>query len=434
MKLLKIITASTLLTAGCSTAFSVPPVVRNGYDTNDTHSVDLRVVRSDGSNPGTNVSLYGTTTLVNEATGTPFQFIPGLGVLQLNGNLDLLNHGLTAGVSLLGNSTLGNGTSLFSDTLGIQNTFLTPHTLIASGALNAEVSATVSSPLQFSSGDVLGFANQSANTVFSGPVSGAAAAPGFRALVAADYGTVPSMADYNGAQGYSVSTSNGVSMWVRRGVQGTRRVEYCEDQGSGTANIFGNQIAAIAGTLIHVGPLAGVPSTLRWFTAAGGGVASGFNVNNLSASWSIPTCFTFIGNPTNITSLRCGIGLTSGTALATINNADPKTLHVMMFQLDTGAANPTHWKLYTCDGGGTSTITDTGVVASTNAACYEIVWDKVNNRVVAFINGAAVAANTTHLPAAPMRSFGAVYALTALVQGIDMEWWQLSQDFFPSMP
>lgn len=84
-------------------------------------------------------------------------------------------------------------------------------TLAANGSAGGVTSVTASSPLQSSGGATpnISFTNQSANTVLAGPAAGPAAAPTFRALVAADIPAINLAASGNGGVTGVLPIANG---------------------------------------------------------------------------------------------------------------------------------------------------------------------------------------------------------------------------------
>lgn len=99
-----------------------------------------------------------------------------------------------------------------------------------------------------------------------------------------------------------------------------------------------------------------------------------------------------VGTPT-ITNVRYWFALTD-TELSGVSS--PTTQNVAGLRYDTGAGD-SNWKLVTCDGGGTPTITDMGVAPTTSAATI-IQLDLTNSsQVTGWVNGTSKT-NTTHLP------------------------------------
>jgi hypothetical protein len=302
--------------------------------------------------------------------------------------------------------------------------------LISGGTGQKPVWGTGSPPLTIS-GSQIGFGNQNPNVVLAGPISGFAAPPNFRGLSLNDAnGSVPTIALFNGSPIYAYANTNSNLNLRRVSCLGAARVEYVMGSGGTGLSTMGNQ-ATTTGTAAGLAGLNGIPGGIRFFSAASSSSTAGINGVNSSIGWNLPTHFLLVGNFTNTTSSRFVCGMTSGSFATVITSSDPNTTHSAFIQYDSTVRST--YNFYTSDGS-SSTVTDSGVTATTNLATYEIIWDIVNTRMVAFRNGIPLATNTTHLPAAAMKTIVGVFTGQNQAMGVDIYHSELDQDFSPSIP
>jgi hypothetical protein len=302
---------------------------------------------------------------------------------------------------------------------------------VTSVALTAPAEFTVTgSPVTSSGTLAITKANETANTVWAGPASGASTIPAFRSLVLADGGGVPTAATYNGGPMYVWGSTNNTLALVRPSMVAVTRSESMTGNGNGTMTVFGgNQAAAVTGTAASVAPLARVPYQVQAFSAASTASSAAMAFNNNTLAWNTPLHLMFIGNPTNITNVRFCFGATSGSMATVLGSTDPKTLHNMMIQVDTGVN--THYKIYASNGS-TSSTGDNSVAAFTNSAVYEIIWDRVNNQIVGLVNGTVIGTVNSSLPAGAMKAFVGVNTLENVAKGVNLQWLEADQSFFPT--
>jgi hypothetical protein len=107
------------------------------------------------------------------------------------------------------------------------------------------------------------------------------------------------------------------------------------------------------------------------------------------------------------TNVRYWVGITGGAG-STMAGVDDASTDIAAFRYSTSAGD-TNWKCVTNDGGSPSTITDSGVAASTSFTIFSIEHTPGVN-VKFYINGTLVATHTTDLPrstsAGRLKAFG----------------------------
>lgn len=460
---------SIVILLGCSVASAIPPIERNPTDTNKIAGAQWAVLVSDLNGvPFFTPPTFGV--LLSTGSG-PDLLSPSFGQMDLSlgspyitGFLNGPNGG--TGVDTVA-SSVAKGSLLYSSSNGRWGGVLAP--TVSGGPLlrcngagqppswvtdigvtsitnsaglaldlayyDANLKLTycaVGAPLSIVPGAGFGtlqFGNQTANTVFSGPVSGAAAAPAFRLLVPADGnggGTLPAKSVYGGGPPYYWSDVAGSQTLIRGG---RRRVEsYTPIAGTPSMTLIGNALTS-GGSATSEAVSSLVPPQYRQFSAGTSASIGGVGGSGLSVSWNVPFYMTYLGNITNVTNVRVVIGFTSGSIANALASADPSTLHNAFMQLDTSVSP--NWRFYTSNGAG-STIQTTTIAAATNAACYEVIFDKVNATYRAFINGVELTNSTATLPAGTMRMVVAAETLENLAKAVNVQYIEVGQDFYPN--
>jgi fibronectin-binding autotransporter adhesin len=161
-----------------------------------------------GVNTGTvnTLAKYATTTTVGNSgitdDGTTVSTAEAISALSYtstgtNAGAYLCTQGTTNGVGAVNTITMQcpTGVTAYNVTMPAAAASGIPHWSNSSNVVTVSISAIAGAD----------FANQSANTVFAGPSTGAAAAPGFRSLVAAD---VFSGVNPQSGAGYTVTTGD----------------------------------------------------------------------------------------------------------------------------------------------------------------------------------------------------------------------------------
>lgn len=216
-------------------------------------------------------------------------------------------------------------------------------TLLASAAASGTVTSvglslpaifTVSGSPVVSSGTLTGtLATQTANRVWAGPTTGSAAAPTFRALVAADipdisatYLTPTSTASltnksgnisqWTNDSGYITSVGTGGTGIVTVGTvtTGTWNATVIAGQYGGTGVANTGRTVTLSGNLTTTGafnPTFAIPSSSTWTFPSGGGTLVLTTVTTLSSLVSVGTITTGVWNGTAIDVARGGTNITS---------------------------------------------------------------------------------------------------------------------------
>ena len=234
-------------------------------------------------------------------------------------------------------------------------------------------------------------ATQSANTVWAGPTSGGAAAPTFRALVAAD---VPAASVYE-TNVVTIDGTAGLSRWASRRVMTSQY---------GPAGIYDwGWTHAVAGT--QVNNVATATSHPYYTISTSGSINSLADIYENSSALSISSgkngYWDWRMGLTNASNVRVYCGLSGVTETFLSNIQDPTSKHLAIFRYSTNSAN---WFFITGDGGATLTLTDTGVAATTNDVRLTVKINAGTN-CLGYINGVLVATHTTHLPNAALTPF-----------------------------
>lgn len=302
---------------------------------------------------------------------------------------------------------------------------------VTSVALAAPAEFTVSgSPVTGAGTLTFTKANQSANNIYAGPASGAAAVPTFRAAVALDVttnaastgsivyspdGTLlanlaqPTVAANLGSRPRVPATQGSALQMLPVSQFGTRRVAYWYPVASPTLTAVGEAVT-IAGTApAQINATSTAHRLLEYFTPAANN-----NTNAVSTSSGCESPSTHSGNYTFVcqvtnasggTGYRMWVGLSSST-FDTIASTETNTARNVIAFLGS-TTNWANWQFATCDGNSSDwTFTDTGVALSTAVTNFQVIINGTGaaiNSAVGVLNGNVVATNTAHLPAMAAR-------------------------------
>jgi len=225
-------------------------------------------------------------------------------------------------------------------------------------------------------------ANQNANLVFAGPTSGSAAAPTFRALVAADIPTVPAV------------TAPLVERWLYPKAGTTTRILV----GINSADIIAT------GTVTNLDDATGTYHNFATTTSTNDFVRL---IDNMSFTpeW-LPRIVNVIKTGTDITSVRIWCGMITNASPYTSD--DPAGGDYAAFRYSTAADGTAFWRTFTKDGTTSTVTTTTAAIAADTKYILEVRYDSASS-VGFYVNNALVATHTTHLPRTSLTSYFSNY-------------------------
>lgn len=226
---------------------------------------------------------------------------------------------------------------------------------------------------------------QSANTVFAGPTTGAAAAPTFRALVAADFGAVTWTVPQGGTglsslTAYALLAGGTTSTGAMQQVSGVGTLgQVLVSAGAGTLPSWQSAPAAIGAALTRV------DDTNVTVTLGGTPATALLQAVSLTMGWSGQLSLARGGTNANLTASNGGIFYSTATAGAIL--AGTATAGQI---LSSGASAAPSWSTATFP---------------TTAAANTVLGAATANVITALatpqISGIVLSTNTTSLPAAP---------------------------------
>ncbi len=228
-------------------------------------------------------------------------------------------------------------------------------------------------------------ANESANTVWAGPTSGGAAAPTFRALVAADIPSVPLPPIGTSFVYCDGSASPNPVVVAIEGVQTVSNVATPHIAGAvsgeGTCITYENDPNANPNTVCSW--RAGLDVTIT---------------NNIRSTLLSTRRYTFRQAMAAPTSFRYWIGVYTGTA--TLNGGlfatDTPNTGYVAFRFS--STTDTTWKAVTGTSNVAQTVTNTGVAfTAAPSTVFQIVLNSTATSIGFYINGTLAATNTTNI-------------------------------------
>jgi len=218
------------------------------------------------------------------------------------------------------------------------------------------------------------------------------------------------------------NVTQGYADWMAGVPMPTRRNWFSiQPNGTGVGS-FGNQsVAAIISTANAEAV------TNEWAAAIYSTAAANLSSNGIVSATAATTLsiwpghnfyYSMVGRITNVsTSVRAWIGYSSATTATLGANSDtPTTSHSAMIRLSSAAAGAlTNWALVTCDGSAcTATAAGAATLTTTNVHVFEIIEDRPNTRILAYVDGLCIATNTANLPASGMRYVNMISTLTTV--------------------
>lgn len=269
------------------------------------------------------------------------------------------------------------------------------HTFSASGGAGTVTSVALSAPTEFTvsgspvtTSGTLAFskATQSANTIYSGPASGSAAAPTFRAPTAADIPT------FSPSGYFVVPWSQGLNTFT----EGFNAPADAFEQNWNADYLAGGLVnSAVAVDTAHNGVTS---LTLDDVITSRVGIRKFSTVNEASfggGTWYLEWNQKFDSLLTGTPKWCLGFYDTRVDATAT---------YAAYFNYDSGSAN---WKCITSTGTGANITTNvTATAVSTDWTCMGIKVAANAGTVTFYINGGAVATNTTTIPTGNAQRLG----------------------------
>ena len=421
-KLPDVATGNALISGGITTA---PAWGKIGLT---THVSGILPIANGGTNGTATPTAYG----ISYGTGTAYAFTAAgtdKQVLKANTGAAPTWTTLTTGTSILygdntggfSNVTIGSGVSFVGGTLSATGSGGTVTSVTGTAPVVSSGGTTPAISLAANYGDTLNpYAAKTANYVLAGPASGAAAVPGFRALVAADIpslpygtGTVTSVAALTlGTTGTDLSSTvaNGTTTPVitlnvptasatNRGVLSSADWTTFNNKGSGT-------VTSVTGTAPVVSSGGTTPAISM---AAATALVNGYLT---SADWS-----TFNGKQ------PAGAYLTAVTSDSPLTGAGTAASHLSMPAATTsvsGYLTNTDWTTFNNKGSGS--VTSVSVVsangfAGTVATATSTPAITLTTSVTGLLKGngtaiSAAVANTDYVPLSTVLTKTADYTIT----------------------